>query len=165
MFLPAETVGLILRMLHEACEGPPGPWSYFTDLAPGVGVLEPLAGLNATQVSLAGGPGASTIAGHAAHLSANLARATSALRGQAIAHDRNRTWTVSTVDEEAWVHLQSSLRRAYETFRVTIESQAAWSEESIGVAFGAIAHPAYHLGAIRQRLALRHAEDAAESTR
>jgi hypothetical protein len=30
--------------------------------------------------------------------------------------------------------------------------RSTWDEDAIGTAFGAIAHTAYHLGAIRQRL-------------
>lgn len=38
---------------------------------------------------------------------------------------------------------------------VTVETHAVWDEDALGVATGAIAHTAYHLGAIRQRLAPR----------
>jgi hypothetical protein len=38
---------------------------------------------------------------------------------------------------------------------VTIETHSAWDEDSLGDAIGAIAHTAYHLGAIRQRLAVQ----------
>jgi hypothetical protein len=34
-------------------------------------------------------------------------------------------------------------------------SHTTWDEDALGVAFGAIAHTAYHLGAIRQRLTPR----------
>ena len=149
---PADMVALMVRMLHEAFEGPPGPWSYFTDLTPGTGVFATIAGLHAAEVSQGGGPGGSTIAGHVQHLSATLTRSTNALHGETTAHDRSRTWTVSVVDEQAWVHLRAGLRRAYDTFCVAVETQATWDEEPLGVVFGAIAHAAYHLGAIRQRV-------------
>jgi hypothetical protein len=35
---------------------------------------------------------------------------------------------------------------------VMMESHAAWDEDALGVALGAIAYSAYHLGAIRQRI-------------
>ena len=36
---PAVTVSLLTRMLVEAFEGPPGPWTYFTDASPGTGKI------------------------------------------------------------------------------------------------------------------------------
>jgi len=83
----AVTVSLLTRMLIEAFEGPPGPWTYFTDASPGTGIFATIRGLSAVQASERRGPGHSTL----------------------------------------------------------------------GVALGAIAHAAYHLGAIWQRLAPRHA--------
>src|SRR2546426_685733 len=41
---PAVTVSLLTRMLREAFEGPPGPWTYFTDTSPGTGVFGTLGG-------------------------------------------------------------------------------------------------------------------------
>ena len=62
---------------------------------------------------------------------------------------------MSVVDEAAWVALRTGLRREYEGLLVAVETHAAWDEDALGVAIGAIAHTAYHLGAIRQRLAPR----------
>jgi hypothetical protein len=149
---PAATVGLVTRMLREAFEGPPGPWTYFTDTAPGTGVFATLGALSAQQASHTGGPGGTTIAGHVHHLSSSLALTVMALRGEPGSRDRGKSWTVSQVDAAEWSHLQASLRRAYDTLRVTIETHTVWDEETLGTTFGAIAHAAYHLGAIRQRL-------------
>jgi hypothetical protein len=55
------TVSLVTRMLREAFEGPPGPWTYFTDTSPGAGVFATINGLTAAQASQAGGPGRTTI--------------------------------------------------------------------------------------------------------
>src|SRR5207237_9401231 len=48
---PAVTVSLLTRMLVEAFEGPPGPWTYFTDASPGTGIFATLGRLNAAQAS------------------------------------------------------------------------------------------------------------------
>jgi len=56
------------------------------------------------------------------------------------------------VDDAAWVALRTELRRAYESLLVAVETHGVWDEDALGVAIGAIAHTAYHLGAIRQRL-------------
>lgn len=147
----AVTVNLVTRMLREAFEGPPGPWTYFIETSPGTGVFGTIAELNALQASERGGPNNSTIAGHVHHLSAALALSRQALREGATSRDRSRSWTLTTVDDAAWSALRAEIRREYDSFVVAVMSHATWDEEAHGIAFGAIAHAAYHLGAIRQR--------------
>lgn len=152
---PAVVVSLLTRMLVEAFEGPPGPWTYFTDASPGTGLFATIGGLSAVQASQPGGPGRTTVAAHVHHLSASLALSTLGLRGQATSRDRGRSWTVTTVDAAGWADQQRILRMEYNSLRVAVETHAVWDEDALGVAIGAIAHAAYHLGAIRQRLAPR----------
>lgn len=150
---PAVAVQLAVRMLREAFEGPPGPWTYFTDTAPGTGIFRTIGALSGAEASQPSGPGHTTIAGHVHHLSSSLALATQGLRGLPTSRDRSRSWTVSAVDDAAWAALSAQLKREYDTLVVAVESHTEWDEDALGVAFGAIAHTAYHLGAIRQRLA------------
>ena len=152
----ATTVNLVTRMLREAFEGPPGPWTYFIETSPGTGVFGTIGELNAVQASERGGPNNTTIAAHVHHVSSALVLSRVALReGEgATTRDRSRSWTLSTVDDAAWSALQTEVRREYDSFVVAVLSHTTWDEEAIGIAFGAIAHAAYHLGAIRQRLVL-----------
>ena len=150
---PAVTVSLLTRMLREAFEGPPGPWTYFTDTSSGTGVFGTIGGLSAAVASRTGGPGGTTIAGHVHHLSSSVALSTKGLRGEPTSRDRSRSWTVSVVDDAAWAALQTRLREEYDRLVVAVEMHARWDEDALGVAIGALAHTAYHLGAIRQRLA------------
>jgi len=152
---PVVTVSLLTRMLVEAFEGPPGPWTYFTDASPGTGIFATIGGLSAVQASERAGPGHTTIAGHIHHVSESLVLSTRGLRGEQTSRDRGRSWTVSTVDNAEWADLQAQLRREYHSLRVAVETHAVWDEDALGVAIGAIAHAAYHLGAMRQRLAPR----------
>jgi len=152
---PAVMAGLVTRMLGKPSKGLPGPWTYFTDTAPGTGVFGTIDALTASQASQEGGPGRTTIAGHVQHLSSSLALSARGLRGESAWRDRGRSWTVSVVDAAAWVALRAGLRRAYESLLVAVETHPAWDEDALGVAIGAIAHTAYHLGAIRQRLTPR----------
>ncbi len=142
---PAVTVSLLTRMLREAFEGPPGPWTYFTDTSPGTGVFATIAALSAAAASRTGGPGGTTIAGHVHHMTSSVALSTKS--------DRTHSWTVSVVDEAAWAALRARLREEYDRLVVAVEMHARWDEDALGVAIGALAHTAYHLGAIRQRLA------------
>src|SRR5947199_8642434 len=152
---PAVTVSLLTRMLVEAFEGPPGPWTYFTDASPGTGIFATLGRLSAAQASQPGGPGHSTVAGHIHHVSASLALSTRALSGEQTSRDRGRSWTVTTVDDAGWADLRTRLRRDYDSLRVAVETHAVWDEDALGVALGALAHTVYHLGGSRQRPAPR----------
>lgn len=148
---------LFHRVLREAFEGPPGPWSYFTDKDSRAGVFGTLEGLSAADASRRIGAGASTIVGHVHHLAGSLAISTRWIRGELTARDRDQSWTVAELDERGWSAERASLRREYDTILMTIQSQGRWDEDAIGGAVGAIAHVAYHLGAIRQRLAITRA--------
>jgi hypothetical protein len=147
-----EPVGLLTRLLREAFVGPPGPWTYFTDTTSGSGVFGTLGEVTAAQASVRGGPGGTTIAAHVHHLSASVVISRLELQGESPSRDRSRSWTVTTVDEAEWTALRDQLREEYETLLAVVKSRASWDEESIGVAVGAVAHAAYHLGAIRQRI-------------
>ena len=152
---PAVTVGLVVRMLREGFEGAPGPWTYFTDTAVGAGLFSTLDMLTAAQVSRAGGPSGSTIAGHVRHIQSSVSLSARELRGETVSRDRSHTWSVTVVDDAAWTALRAEVRRAYHDLIVAVETHTVWDEDAVGVAFGAIAHVAYHLGAIRQRLPSR----------
>jgi hypothetical protein len=152
---PAVVVNLVTRMFREAFEGPPGPWTYFIDTSLGTGVFGTIGELNAAQASQKAGPNNTTIAGHVHHLSATLALSRQALRGDSTTRDRGLSWTLHTVDDAAWLALRSELRRAYESMVMAVSSHPTWDEDALGVAFGAVAHTAYHLGAMRQRLTPR----------
>ena len=128
-------------------------WTYFADTSPGSGLFATIDGLSASQASHVGGPGRTTIAGHIQHLSASIALSTRGLRGESAARDRSRSWTVATVDDAEWAAVRGRLRDAYQQLLVAVETRTAWDEDALGTAMGAIAHAAYHLGAVRQRLA------------
>src|SRR5437763_725909 len=138
------------------CTASRGPTSWSsTDTSPGTGVFGTLSGLSAADASRKGGPGHTTIAGHVHHLTSSLALSTRGLRGESTSRDRSGSWTVSAVDDAEWAALRARLHDEYATLFVAVETHARWDEDALAVAIGAIAHTAYHLGAIRQRLPAR----------
>jgi len=150
--MTATPAGLVTRMLREAFEGPPGPWTYFTDTMQGTGVFDTLGRLTAAQASKPGGPGHTTIAGHVHHMTSSLAISAAELRGEPVSRDRSRSWTVSAVNETEWATSRARVREEYEKLLAAVRTHASWDDEVLGLAMGAVAHTAYHLGAIRQRL-------------
>lgn len=144
----------LVRVLREAFEGPPGPWSYFTDKDSQAGLFGTIDRLSAAEASRKIGSSATTIAGHVQHLLSSLAISIRWIRGELVARDRDQGWTAGELDEAEWSALRASLRREYASLLTAVQSQGTWTEDTIGGAVGAIAHVAYHLGAIRQRLAV-----------
>jgi len=115
-------VGLLMRLLREAFDGPPGPWTYFTDTLPGSGLFGTIDGLSASQASRVGGPGRTTIAGHMQHLSSSVALATRGLLGESASRDRSRSWTVATVSDAEWAAVRARLRDEYQKLLVAVET-------------------------------------------
>src|ERR1700758_3619333 len=125
---PAVMMSLLTRMLREAFEGPPGPWTYFTDTVAGTGVFGTIGALTASQASQPGGPGHTTIAAHVQHITSSLAITTRELRGEPVSRDRSKSWTVSVVDAAGWDAMRASVRRAYDGLWVAVETHAVWDE-------------------------------------
>lgn len=152
---PVVISTLLTRILREAFEGPPGPWTYFTDISAAAGMFGTVGALSAADASRPAGPAQSTVAGHVNHLCSSLGLTTRSIRGAPAGRDRSTSWTMTAVDDAQWTELRARLRREYGALLVTLETHSKWDENSLGDAIGAIAHTAYHLGAIRQRLALQ----------
>jgi hypothetical protein len=156
--VPEDATDLVTRqllaVLRETLEGPAEGWSYFTDSRPDAALFGALATLSAAEASrpVAG----TTIAAHAHHVAFGMADATRCIEGDQTPQDWAESWRITTVDEQAWRLLQERLRSEYARLRNAMASRGVSSEDALASAIGAIAHLAYHLGAIQQkRAALR----------
>lgn len=153
----AAIVAVLVRLLREAFAGSPGSWTYFTDGGPGSGLFGTLDALSATEASQVSGPGGTSIAGHVHHVCSSLALSVREMRGETTSRDRSQSWTASLLDDTEWAALRARLAREYENALIAVQTIPELDEDALAIAFGAIAHAAYHLGAIRQRLALKAA--------
>ncbi len=145
-------IAQVLAVLREGCEGPPEKWSYFTDNAPDAGLFGTLGRCDAPLASRS--IGGTSIAAHVHHTAFAMEASAAWIRGERKPLDWKSSWSVKTVDAAAWAGLNAHLRAAYHALRAAIETGGRASEESMGGAVGAAAHAAYHLGAIRQKLAV-----------
>jgi hypothetical protein len=141
----------VLTVLREAVEGPSGPTTYFIDKKPDAGLLGALGAVSAEQASRSWGD--TSIAAHAHHIAFAMADSAAIIEGARTPPDWKESWSVSTVDDARWRDLVSRVRSQYDRLRRAVESRAASSGEVFGEAAGALAHIAYHLGAIRQKIA------------
>jgi hypothetical protein len=146
-----DAVSELQAVLGEALEGPKRDWSYFTDSAPESGLLGTLDRLSAAEASRVTGD--TSIAAHAYHASFALDASAAWIRGDRSKYDWPQSWSVSAVDEPAWRRLREELRGRSGSLRNAIESHSRENLEAFGGAVGALAHAAYHLGAIRQKVA------------
>lgn len=146
----SAAVGQLLSVLREAVEGPSGPSTYFIDNRPDAGLLGALGSIDAAGASRIWGD--TTIAAHAHHIAFAMADSAAIIEGNRTPPDWKESWRVKTVDDADWKELAARVGREYQRLRRAIESRASWGGEAFGDAVGAIAHVAYHLGAIRQKV-------------
>ena len=150
-------VSSVQQLLGEAYEGAPSQ-SWFSDHGANSGLFATLTSISATDASRTLVSGGSSIAGHIHHLRWSLAMSNALMRGEQPSRDWAESWTVSSVDDAAWLELQQALRLEYETLQTQLEQGFDPSNPMMttaGIAF--VAHAAYHLGAIRQMVLLVNA--------
>ena len=67
--------------------------------------------------------------------------------------DWAKSWSVREVDAKEWDSLRRRIRAEYDQLVRAVGEEESARGEALPTVIGAIAHAAYHLGAIRQRLA------------
>lgn len=150
---PEKVLEQLLGVLQEGFEGPQQRWSYFTDRGPAAGWFAMLDGLSAEEASKPSGPNGTTIAAHVHHMVFSLSASVDFILDRWEGRDWSESWRVSTVDEAQWRELREQLRAGYEALVAAFRERALADERSFGGALAAVAHAAYHLGAVRQKLA------------
>jgi hypothetical protein len=141
-----ELVEAVLGVVDECFDGAMDQGAF---LVPGQGgLLALLQGLTAPQASapIAG----ASIATHALHLAFSLDAFTDWIEGERDReYDWNSSWSVSTVNEREWRTLCQRMADQAEKLREAIRRKAPVDRESAWGAAGALAHTAYHLGAVQ----------------
>lgn len=146
-------VDQLLATLSEGFEGPgEQKFTYFLDKAPDAGLRNLLAGMTPEEASKT--IGGNSVAAHAHHLLFSFEAFGGFIAGDRRKRDWDESWKVSTVDGGSWAKLQSDLESAYASLVRTIRENAEKSEPAAGGSVGAVAHLAYHIGAIRQKVVL-----------
>jgi hypothetical protein len=74
------------------------------------------------------------------------------ISGDTTPRNWKESWALSTVDAEQWERLLGRLRTAFSALNTAIALNGVESTEAIGASIGALAHSAYHLGAVRQKV-------------
>jgi hypothetical protein len=160
--LDAETVATqLLVVLDEALLGASGPSTYFVANTPDSGFLGALAQVDAETASRV--IGGRSIAAHANHVAFAMEASVAWIAGDRAPRDWNESWAVVGVDDEGWELLLARLGQQYRALRRGIESTAGRDKEALVEAVGSVAHIAYHLGSVWQKLAVARAPGPSES--
>ena len=149
----AEILDQTIAVLREAFEGPAAQWSYFTDNDPDAGLLGSLRDVSAREASRTVGQG--SIASHVNHMCFAVEASRAWIVGDRSPKDWAESWNITAVEDAQWREMIQDLEDGYRALSETIRDGALSSQEAMGAAVAAIAHAAYHLGAIEQKLLFR----------
>ena len=150
--------GALTTLLRETFEGPSGPSTYYIDNDPRAGLLPAIEALTPEEASASPFAGAPTIAGHVHHVAFHVEMSSAWMRGDRADRDWKESWSVRRVDAKAWERVRRDVRAKYEDLLRAIETEPSARAEALATSVGAVAHAAYHLGAIRQRIAAAKAD-------
>ncbi|MGC4107331.1 MAG: hypothetical protein QM753_13490 [Thermomicrobiales bacterium] len=121
----------------------------------GTSMFETLAGIDAVTASLAYSPTCGTLAAQVNHTRFYLDVVLRSVRdGDNTPANWDSSWEVGEVTDAEWTELVAGLRASYDEVHAFISSRETWDEASVGDAMAIVAHSAYHLGEIRQALAV-----------
>lgn len=154
---PAPPLPVLRRqleaLLREGMEGPSEAWSYFTDHGASAGLLGTLDERSLMEVTRPGDHRTASVASHVHHVAFGMEASTAFIRGDRTPRDWRESWISTPVDEARWREIRERLRETYQELLRTLREADLSTDEAFGGAVAAIAHVAYHLGAVRQRLA------------
>ena len=149
----SPAVDAVLVLLKETFEGPSGPSTYFIDNDPKAGLFGAIDALSPSEASRAPKPDTPSIAGHVHHIAFHVEMSSAWLKGDRADRDWSKSWSVREVDAKEWDGVRRRARSEYEKLVLAVREEESARGEGLTTAVAAVAHAAYHLGAIRQRIA------------
>ncbi|HET7629694.1 MAG TPA: DinB family protein [Bacillales bacterium] len=137
------------ELLKETFQGATEQGSWYVTTEKNAGIFGTLEQLSAEQASIS--HGGATIAAHADHIRYYLEVARTYIRGKEHERDWGKSWKIDHVDESEWSKIQQALREEYEAMQADLQA-GFWQDEYKTNVLAALAHSAYHLGALRQMI-------------
>ena len=116
------------------------------------GLLGTITTLSPEVASAAPTPDQATIASHCGHVLFLLQYFAAYERGETPEADWEGSWATRVVDDAAWLALRQELQTTYDTLIERLNVRDTWPEAAIAASMMLLAHCAYHVGEIRQRL-------------
>ena len=150
----SDTTGIVreqlLLILDEAFPHPSKQWTYFTDDNPDSGLFGMLTNINAEEASKV--IGSSSIAANVYHIIFSIYVSAKWISGDNSPVDWNKSWELTAADKNKWREIQEELKISYQKLRSSIETADLSKPEITGGAIGTLAHVAYHMGSIKQKI-------------
>jgi hypothetical protein len=147
--LPQPAVArAILTLLKETFDGPTGPSTYYIDNNPLAGFLAAVEALTPEQAWRY--PGRGEVDATTPTMPASIWMSAAWIRGDRA--ERLGLELDGAGSERGLGPVRRDLRRSYQDLVSVIAGDPAASGESLETSIAAIAHAAYHLGAIQQRI-------------
>lgn len=145
-----EIANTLATLFDELVDGPAQEAAYMLN-AGDIGLLRTLDRLTAREASAASATGAS-IAAHVDHLRYGLSLMNQWSSGEDpfAGADWSASWRRTTVSDAEWEGLRNELCRETRRWREVLRAPREVNATELNSIVGAIAHLAYHLGAIRQ---------------
>lgn len=156
-----EITAQLLTLLDEAFDNTKASWTFYTESSSTAGFFGALSATSAENANRS--PLGTSLAAEIQHVIFAMKATATLIRGEAVSADAEQwreSWQVSELDETAWREMQSSLRRTHEELREVIKRCSTANKESFAHASGIVAHVAYHLGAVKQKLAAIRTEES-----
>src|SRR5215510_8087951 len=122
----------------------------------GTSLFPTLNEVSAAEASQSAATNGATIAAHVAHARFYIDVLDEIMRSKQITKVNWREiWeTVKSVTPEEWDKERERLKQSHDRVMATINAVEQWDDYDIGGAISVLAHTSYHLGAIRQALAV-----------
>jgi hypothetical protein len=141
----------LVTLAYELLHGPERPGYAYMLNTGDVGLLRSLDAISAEGASRTSQGGAS-IAAHVDHLrfGLSLMNAWSGGANPWDTADFTASWRISAVSEAEWQDLRSRFRVESQRWLEAMRARRELTDEEANILLGAVAHLAYHVGAIRQ---------------
>jgi len=151
MIQTADFTKWLRILLAETFGVADAPDAYFLDSGQS-GLLGTVNTLSAEVASAGRTPEQSTIASHCAHVLFILRLFDAYEQGQTPEADWEGSWSTRVVDDAAWQALRGEVQAAYDSVVARLQTRDTWPEPAVAASMVLLAHCAYHVGEIRQRL-------------
>ena len=141
----------LVTLAYELLHGPEKPGQAYMLNTGDVGLLRSLDAITAAGASSTSQGGA-TIAAHVDHLRFGLSLMNEWSGGANPwdTADFTASWRISTVSDSEWQEIRSRFRSEAERWLDAMRARRELTDEEANILLGAVAHLAYHVGAIRQ---------------
>jgi hypothetical protein len=116
------------------------------------GLIGTINTISAEIASAAPTPDHATIAAHCGHILFLLNHFAAYERGETPTMDWPSSWKTRVVDDAAWQALRNDVQTAYDSVVARLQAREEWPEAAVAASMVLLAHCAYHVGEIRQRL-------------